>query len=226
MSSSRKGKKTRTRRPSQSQKTPSSIETEPTSTEETINPTPTTSSEGRGPGGGRVRRRRSRRSNEPETRSTFRVPSLIWWGLGGGGIIAVIVLVALLQGTSGGATTNDHWHANLGFDICGERTYSLPVFPGDLHSHGDSQIHIHPQTASQSGDNASLGTFFENARSEVAGFDISKDRIQVDGEEFRNGDPCADGTRGQLTVTINGEVKEDFLDYLPQDGDVVAVAFR
>ena len=143
-----------------------------------------------------MRRRRSRRSNEPETRSTFRVPSLIWWGLGGGGIIAVIVLVA------------------------------LPVFPGDLHSPGDSQIHIHPQTASQSGDNASLGTFFENARSEVAGFDISKDRIQVDGEEFRNGDPCADGTRGQLTVTINGEVKEDFLDYLPQDGDVVAVAFR
>ena len=36
-----------------------------------------------------MRRRRSRRSNEPETRSTFRVPSLIWWGLGGGGIIAV-----------------------------------------------------------------------------------------------------------------------------------------
>ena len=174
-----------------------------------------------------MRPRTSRRSSQPETSSGFRVPGLAWWALGGGGIVAIIVLVAVLQGTSNGANVGEHWHAALNIQTCGDDPYSIPPFDDEIHSHpGDDLIHIHPQSAGQAGSNASLDRYFRNVTESVAGFSISEDHIEIDGTEYRNGDLCNDGNPGQLLVTINGERMDDFLDYLPQDGDSVDIRFQ
>ncbi len=181
----------------------------------------------RGPGGGRVRSRRGRRSAQPVTKTGFRLPGWFWWITGGGTIAAVVIVVAVLQGTSGGANAGDHWHAALNIQVCNDSPYELPFFNGNVHSHGDGYIHLHPTTSDESGDNASLDTFFRNAAEAVPGFVLTEDSIQIDeGIEYRDGDPCPDGSTGRLALTINGEEHDDFMSYLPQDGDEVSVRFR
>ena len=59
----------------------------------------------------------------------------------------------------------DHWHAAVGFYICGEFQPNLPEFESrvGIHTHGDGVIHIHPSSAGGAGENATLGAFLEGA---------------------------------------------------------------
>ena len=181
----------------------------------------------RGPGGGRLRPQRGGRPTQPETRAGFRLPGWVWWVGGGGAIAAVVVIVAVLQGTSSGANAGDHWHAALNIQVCDDDSYEFPYFNGGVHSHGDGLIHLHPTSSDEAGDNASLATFFRNAAEAVPSFALTEDSIQVDNNiEYRDGDLCNDGSQGRLAVTINGEERDDFMSYLPQEGDRIAVRFR
>ena len=145
---------------------------------------------------------------------------------GGGAIAAVVVVVAVLQGTSNGANAGDHWHAALNIQVCNDSPYELPFFNGDVHSHGDGFIHLHPTTSDEAGENASLLTFFRNSEQAVPSFALTEDYIKVDDIEYRDGDTCPDGSTGRLAVTINGEEHDDFMSYLPQDGDDISVRFH
>src|SRR5437763_17179721 len=58
-----------------------------------------------------------------------------------------------------GAIVGDHWHASYKIYICGKRLANYPTVEGEIHSHGDGFMHIHPQTSPYTGDNANLGTF-------------------------------------------------------------------
>ena len=53
----------------------------------------------------------------------------------------------------------DHWHAAIGFYVCGEFQPDLAEFESRLgiHTHGDGVIHIHPSSAGGAGENATLG---------------------------------------------------------------------
>lgn len=74
----------------------------------------------------------------------------------------------------------DHWHAAYGVRLCGQG-FSAPTQvqddPVGIHTHGDGVIHIHPFTNAASGDNATLGQFFD-----AAGLNIDDDQIDLGGD--------------------------------------------
>jgi hypothetical protein len=156
------------------------------------------------------------------------------WGMGAvvllfGGVYA-LGKFAMSQGygaqpESGlsGAGTGEHWHADYTFTACGDKRDTVPVGPGEVHSHGDHRIHVHPQSPATSGRLATLNTFFR-----THGGSFSEDSIEYpgDGRTWRNGDECPDGSAGTLSMTVNGEARTDAGRYIPQDGDVIDIRFE
>lgn len=120
-------------------------------------------------------------------------------------------------------TQNDHWHADLAVTICGEKQAVVPEGPGEVHSHGDGRIHIHPHTPAAAGAAANLGLFFR-----THGGSLSTDALQYPGSDrtWRNGDVCPDGSAGTWTFTVNGNARDDFHRYVAQDGDRVELRFQ
>ena len=74
----------------------------------------------------------------------------------------------------------DHWHAAYGVRLCGQG-FTAPIQvqddPVGIHTHGDGIIHIHPFTNAASGDNATLGQFFD-----AAGVTIDDQQIDIGGD--------------------------------------------
>jgi hypothetical protein len=116
---------------------------------------------------------------------------------------------------------SDHWHAAYAIDVCGERMPLLPAAQGDIHTHGDGFIHVHPFTRETSGRNATLALAFA-----TSGAELGDDYLVLPGgDTFTNGDRCPDGDVGQLTVTVNGEPVDTPTQLVPRDRDVIRVAF-
>lgn len=144
----------------------------------------------------------------------------------GGVVLAFIVLVAALARQPRSVRVGDHWHARLTIDLCGKTLPPLPPAPGDVHTHGDGVIHIHPETTSSAGRNASLQTFFRTTPVVITPMSIA-----VGGERFKNGNQCPDGKTGTLRVLVRRDGESgfrehrNFLRYLPQDGDTIRVVF-
>jgi hypothetical protein len=135
--------------------------------------------------------------------------------------LATALLVAACGG-GGGARVGEHWHAAVRISVCGE-LYAEPPTSGGVHSHGDGLMHIHPRqgVSGESGENASVRTFFSGAR-----ILLTESSIQIPGDRlYRQGDRCPDGSAGNLVVTVNDEQVVDFLDYTPQDNDLVNIEF-
>lgn len=100
----------------------------------------------------------------------------------------------------------DHWHAAIAADICGtwlgapaefETAADNPNVRSGIHTHGDGFIHIHPFTASEGGNNATLDRFLTYggwSASETA-LDLwsgpASDPTQT---AWSNGDECPPGT--------------------------------
>jgi hypothetical protein len=134
----------------------------------------------------------------------------------------------------------DHWHASLDVNVCGQWLNPAPEFetradsseiPVGIHSHGDGLVHIHPFNSSESGDNATLGRFFD-----YGGWSMSSDSLDLwpgsDGQaqQEENGDECTtpDGTKqkGTLTWYLNGKKQSgNPSDYKPKDDDKIVVVF-
>lgn len=94
--------------------------------------------------------------------------------------------------------SGDHWHAPYRVVVCGTQ---LPVFDansGEIHSHGDGLIHIHPKTDGLEGKRANLGQFFK-----AAGGQLTDSTMTLpNGEIFENGDLCSDGSSGVVSVSL------------------------
>ncbi len=136
--------------------------------------------------------------------------------------LATALLVAACGGGGGGAGVGEHRHAAVRISVCGE-LYTEPPTSGGVHSHGDGLMHIHPRqgVSGESGKNASVRTFFSGAR-----ILVQENRVQIPGDRlYTSGDRCPDGNAGNLVVTVNDEVVTDFLDYTPQDGDLINIEF-
>ena len=125
----------------------------------------------------------------------------------------------------------DHWHAAIGFYICGSFTPDLPEGedPLGIHSHGDNIVHIHPFGSSAAGKRATLEVFFDSV-----GADVSDDKIELPGQDTkRNGDRCDNG-EGVIRTKVwdtrdasdQGRIVEgDPSNLRPKDNQLITIAF-
>jgi len=136
----------------------------------------------------------------------------------------------------------DHWHEALGVNVCGEWLGAPATFEdvagttvrSGLHTHGDGFIHIHPFSAADAGDNATLGRYFHNG-----GWEVSEDSFDVwEGPatdpaktQWSNGDKCPAGSTmagrtGAVKWSVDCVSRDgNPADYKLEDLQVVAVAF-
>lgn len=103
----------------------------------------------------------------------------------------------------------DHWHAAYGVRLCGEG-FAAPIQvqddPVGIHTHGDGIMHVHPFTNAASGENATLGQFFD-----AAGVTIDDDQIDLGGDtSVKEGeDTCgADEKPGIVQVAVWENARE------------------
>jgi len=98
---------------------------------------------------------------------------------------------------SGAGRQGDHWHAAIGFYICG--TFAPPIVeaadPLGIHTHGDGVVHIHPFTSRAAGQKAKLGIYFDTVKVKVSSTEL--DLPGQDGK--KNGDEC-DGKSATVQV--------------------------
>jgi hypothetical protein len=125
----------------------------------------------------------------------------------------------------------DHWHAAIGFYICGAFVPDLPEGedPVGIHGHGDGIVHIHPFGASSAGKRARLELYFNSV-----GADISADKIELPGQDTKhNGDKC-DSTAGVVRTKVwdtrdpsdPGRIVEGNPSNIrPKDNQLITIAF-
>ena len=125
----------------------------------------------------------------------------------------------------------DHWHAAIGFYICGQFASNLPegTDPLGIHGHGDNVVHIHPFGSSASGKRARLSVFFDTVE-----VDVSDDFIDLPGQDRKtNGDDCETG-EGRVETKVwdsrdpadqGRVVPGDPATIRPQDGQLITIAF-
>jgi hypothetical protein len=132
------------------------------------------------------------------------------------------------------------WHAALGIDVCGKLQPNLPASTNTtktgLTSNGNGVLTIAPKNSSESGANATLGTFV----SRYKGLELSASSLRYPGKTlYTNGDVCPKGTpdAGKPGVVIvdswpnfssNGkgtETSGDPQDLLFANGQLITMAF-
>ncbi len=144
---------------------------------------------------------------------------------------AGVTLITISRGSEASAETRpranlDHWHASLTVNVCGQELPPAPEFEtvngsqvqAGIHSHGDGLIHIHPYSAAEAGDNATVGKFFE-----FGGWSVSETHLSLwDDTDVRNGDPCEElgGEPGLVRWSLNGvEQSGNPADHKPECDD-------
>lgn len=127
-----------------------------------------------------------------------------------------------------GASIGEHWHASYRIYICGHRMSNYPTVEGEVHSHGDGFIHIHPATPQFSGDNATLGAFLRQYETAL-GEDAQGNRVLVfpDGTKFENRDTCPGSDEEHNVEVLNkGEpIEGDPGLFIPHEGDAIVIRF-
>lgn len=119
-------------------------------------------------------------------------------------------------------TTDSHWHADYVIEICGRELPPAPYSQGDVHTHGDGRIHIHPATRASAGRAANLDAFFRSI-----GGTLEDSLLYVRGEgTYRTGEDTCGDRPGRVAVYVDGERIEDPAAYVPMDGEDVRIAFE
>jgi hypothetical protein len=113
------------------------------------------------------------------------------------GVVALVVVLGLSlvlyarndrqsQDMGGTPQLGDHIHLSFGVNVCGEWLPDLPAFESrvGIHTHSDGVIHVHPYSQLGVGANATLGKYFDDARTD-GGLDvsISDSRVEWIGDE-------------------------------------------
>jgi hypothetical protein len=122
-----------------------------------------------------------------------------------------------------GASIGEHWHATYKIFICGNRVTNFPTVEGELHSHGDGFMHMHPFSAAGAGSNANVGLFYSQA-----GDKVSAGQVKFAKQTYKNGDTCdnLDKKPGLVRWSVNGQEKTGNPGrFVPNNRDVVAIAF-
>ena len=142
-------------------------------------------------------------------------------------LVMIVFVRQLTDGSSDGSTVTepsigDHWHATYQVYICGQRQPNFPFWEGGVQTHDDGIIHMHPFLPSEEGEGARLVKWFE-----YGGGKLTQSEMRMPGsrEEYRNGDECPDGLEAALQLFVNGELLEDWSEFIPQHGDHVQIEF-
>jgi hypothetical protein len=95
----------------------------------------------------------------------------------------------------GPPTIHQVWHAALGIDVCGTMQPNLPASTNTaktgLVASGNGVVTIAPKNSSESGGNATLGTFVSGYK----GLQLTASTLQYPGKTaYTNGDVCPKGT--------------------------------
>lgn len=145
----------------------------------------------------------------------------VWRAIAVAGAAAVLAFFALSRGGNL-PSVGSHWHADYAIEICGRPLGRQPPSPGDIHTHGDRRIHIHPASRSTSRKAANLGAFFRSL-----GGTLSDSVLELPGgATYRDGEACAAGVAGSVRVFVNGKEIPRPARYVPQDGDEVLFTFQ
>ncbi len=163
---------------------------------------------------------RQQRRAQARARRQPRWSKLTPWLIGAVVIAAVVGLFIYLGAQPLTPKIGDHWHTSFKIMICGEQTPPLAASAGDVHTHGDSVIHIHPNRPETAGRNATIGAFLRTVPLRV-----TQTSLDIRGKTYSNGDKCADGRAATVSVLVNGKPKPDFASYVPQDRDQVEFRF-
>lgn len=127
-----------------------------------------------------------------------------------------------------GASIGEHWHASYKVYICGKRMTNFPTIEGQLHSHGDGFMHIHPQTQAFAGPNANLSNFLQLYETTLTQLpDGKRQLVFPDGTKHTDGDTCPnDHKRYDIVVTNKGKkIGGNPGLFTPHQGDAVVIAF-
>jgi hypothetical protein len=95
----------------------------------------------------------------------------------------------------------DHIHEALAFNVCGEFLPNLPQFESNIgiHTHGDGVMHIHPFSQLGVGSNATLGRFFESARTDGGlNVSVSDTELEFGGETYTEGESECEGVENPV----------------------------
>jgi hypothetical protein len=127
-----------------------------------------------------------------------------------------------------GASVGEHWHAAYRIYVCGNRVANYPSVEGEIHSHGDGFMHIHPATPAFSGDNANLGQFlrlYETGLGQLP--DGKKTLVFPDGTVFKDGGRCPNDKKRYNVELLNKgkKVEGDPGRFLPHEGDAIVIRF-
>ncbi len=155
--------------------------------------------------------------------------------LGFSAVIAVVVVLGIIgivlsrgedKASAVGPDIGEHWHAALGINVCGEWKPNTPQYEAatGIHSHGDGFIHMHPASRAGANQRATVGLFLDQAGEKVN----AKELELADGADLKNGDKCPnlDNKVGKIRWSVNDKEKSgNPANYVPNDGDVVALAF-
>jgi hypothetical protein len=93
-------------------------------------------------------------------------------------------------------TVGTSWHAGLAFDICGTMEAAIPASPtssSGLTTSGSGVLLIEPKTASEAGNNATLGKFADG----YTGLTLTNTKLKypsATAPAFTNGEKCPAGT--------------------------------
>ena len=132
---------------------------------------------------------------------------------------------------SGPGRPGDHWHAAIGFYVCGQfqPNISEAADPLGIHTHADGIVHVHPFASRSAGKNAKLGVFFDTVNAKV-----SSTELRLPGQDTKkNGQEC-DGKSANVQVKTwptrspdeKGTVfKGDPGDIRLTDNQLITVAF-
>jgi hypothetical protein len=127
-----------------------------------------------------------------------------------------------------GALVGEHWHASYRIYVCGKRLTNYPNAEGEVHSHGDGFIHIHPATQQFAGENATLGAFLRTYETGLGVLpDGKRTLIFPDGTSYKDGDNCpGSNKRHNVEVLNKGEEFEgDPATLIPHEGDAIVIRF-
>ena len=151
--------------------------------------------------------------------------------IGGGGLIALSR--ANPPPLTRGASAGEHWHTSYKIYICGKRMTNYPTVEGEIHSHADGFMHIHPSTPAATGDNANIRTFlllYETSL--VLDPDGKKKLTFPDGTSYTDGDTCPKSKKDKkkkydLELYNKGKRVDidDIGSFIMHDGDAVEIRF-